>query len=102
MLLQQCQLASVMTPVVTSLLTAEPPGSPFSSGSASDVAIQRTPATRGPGTRQIIPTRRATRGKQAARKRSQMSLPKRASSLTHLKQEFGRRLPPSISSEFHC
>ncbi|XP_041421831.1 uncharacterized protein LOC121394539 [Xenopus laevis] len=77
-LLQQCQLASSTTTAVTSLPTAEPPGSPSeeaasSSGAASDVAIQRTPASRGPGKRRIVAVKRNTRGKQAAKKRTQMT-----------------------------
>ncbi|OCT96893.1 hypothetical protein XELAEV_18009110mg, partial [Xenopus laevis] len=78
MLLQQCQLASSSTTLVTSLPTAEPPGLPSeeaasSSGAASDVTIQCTPASRGPGKRRIVAAKRNTRGKQAAKKRTQMT-----------------------------
>ncbi|XP_041420555.1 uncharacterized protein LOC121394237 [Xenopus laevis] len=75
-LLQQCQLASSSTTAVTSLPTAEPPGSPSeeaASSSGADVAIQRTPASRGPGKKRIVAVKRNTRGKQAAKKRTQVT-----------------------------
>ncbi|XP_041446762.1 uncharacterized protein LOC121403117 isoform X3 [Xenopus laevis] len=75
-LLQQCQLASSSATAVTSLPTAEPPGSPSeeaASSSGADVAIQRTPASRGPGKKRIVAVKRNTRGKQAAKKRTQVT-----------------------------